>query len=276
MESLPSLAELAPVLAGLVVAGSVAGFLAGLFGIGGGAVLVPVFYQILGALGVDDAVRMHLSVGTSLAIIVPTSLRSFRAHLKRGAVDMELLRSFAIPVPLGVVVASVIAAYLSGAGLRVIFACITVMLGIKLLFARENWRIAGDIPGNPVRSIAGFLVGFLSTFMGVGGGVFNNTFMTLYGRSMLQSVATSSGVGVLISIPGVLGYIWAGWHEGGLPPTSIGFVNLALTAIIVPLTFVFVPLGVRVAHMLKKRQLEIGFGLFLLLVSARFFYSLAG
>lgn len=277
MEMLPAFSELVPFLIALIIAGVVAGFLAGLFGIGGGAVLVPVFYQMLGALGVDDSVRMHLSVGTSLAIIVPTSIRSFRSHLKRGAVDTELLRSFVISVPAGVIVASIVTAYLSGAGLRVIFAVITVILGIKLLLARESWRIANDIPGNPLRSVAGFFIGFFSTFMGIGGGIFNNTFMTLYGRPMLQSVATSSGVGVLISVPGMLGYIWAGWGQGNLlPPMSVGYINLLMVAVIIPITLLVAPLGVRLAHTLSRRQLETGFGIFLLVVSARFFYSLLG
>ncbi|GIL00135.1 MAG: UPF0721 transmembrane protein [Alphaproteobacteria bacterium] len=276
MHVMPALADLVPFLAAMVAAGAVAGFLAGLFGIGGGAVLVPVFYQVLGAIGVDEAIRMHLSVGTSLAIIVPTSLRSFRSHLARGAVDTGLLRTFVVPVPVGVVAASIIAAYLSGAGLRGIFAVITTLVGLKLLLARENWRIGADIPGNPIRSVAGFIIGFFSTFMGIGGGIFNNTFMTLYGRPMLQSVATSSGVGVLISIPGMFGYVWAGWGEAGLPVLSLGFVNLIMVAVTIPLTLAFAPLGVGVAHRLSRRQLEVGFGLFLLIVSARFFYSLAG
>lgn len=276
MEFLPPASELLPFLAALVVAGATAGFLAGLFGIGGGAVLVPVFYQMLGVLGVDEAIRMHLSVGTSLAIIVPTSLRSFRGHLAKGVVDTKLLRSFLIPVPAGVIAASIVTAFLSGAGLRVIFAVVAILVALKLLFARENWRLGKDIPGNPVRSIAGFIIGFFSTFMGIGGGVFNNTFMTLYGRPMLQSVATSSGVGVLISVPGMIGYILAGWDKNGSLPFSVGYVNLLMVAIVIPMTLLVAPYGVRAAHALGKRQLEVGFGLFLVLVSARFFYSLYG
>lgn len=275
MTTLPPLQELLPFLAGLCLAGTVAGFLAGLFGIGGGAVLVPVFYQMLGTLGVDEAVRMHLSVGTSLAIIVPTSLRSLQAHYRRGVVDVELLKSYLFAVPCGVIAASIVAAFISGAGLRLIFAVFALLVAAKLLLAKERWKIGNDIPGNPLRAIAGFFIGFFSTFMGIGGGVFNNTFMTLYGRPILQSVATSAGVGVLISIPGMLGYMWAGWHDSGLPPFSVGFVNFLMVLVIMPLTLVVAPLGVRTAHALGRRQLEIGFGLFLLLVSARFFMSLS-
>ena len=128
-------------------------------------------------------------------------------------------------------------------------------------------------PASGARSRAG-VIGFFSTFMGIGGGIMNNTFMTLYNRSMHQAVATSAGVGVLISIPGALGYVWAGWGKGGLPPLSLGFVNFVAIAIIIPLTLLVTPLGVRLAHALTRRQLEVAFGLFLLFVSFRFFYSL--
>jgi len=261
-------------VAALVIAGVVAGFLAGLFGIGGGAVLVPVFYQMLGQIGVDEALRMHLAVGTSLAIIVPTSMQSFAKHKARGSVDMELLKSFLFAVPLGVVCASIVTAYISGAGLRVIFAVIALLISLKLLFQKDHWKLGADIPGNPLRALVGWAIGFFSTFMGIGGGVFNNTFMTAFGRQMLQAVATSSGVGVLISIPGVLGYLWAGWGIAGLPPFSIGYVNVLMVAMVIPITLFMAPLGVKAAHILSKRQLEIGFGLFLILVSIRFFVSL--
>ena len=274
MEILPPISELWPFIAALVIAGIVAGFLAGLFGIGGGAILVPVFYQVLTALGIDEAVRMHLAVGTSLAIIVPTSLRSFSKHYQKGAVDMVLLRSFAIPVPLGVICASLVAAWISGAGLRVIFACVALVIALRLLFGRENWRIGSDIPHGWVRVAAGWVIGFLSTFMGIGGGVMNNTFMTLFGRPMHQAVATSSGTGVLISIPGFIGMMWAGWGVTGMPPFTLGYVNLLAFAMLIPITLFMAPYGVKAAHALSKRQLEVGFGLFLIVVSARFFATL--
>lgn len=258
----------------VVGAGAIAGLLAGIFGIGGGAILVPVFYQIFGLFGIDESVRMHLAVGSSLAIIVPTSLRSCRAHFLRGAVDMDLLKSFALAVPAGVVAASVTVAHLSGASLRGIFAVILALVGLKLLFNRSTWRIGDDIPGNPVRAIVGFVIGYLSTLMGIGGGVLNNTFMTLFGRPMHQSVATSSGVGVLISIPGFLGYIWAGWGLPQLPVASTGYINWIVVALVIPITFIVAPIGVRIAHALKKRHLEIAFGIFALFVSARFIWSL--
>lgn len=268
------LGEIAVFALAVAASGVVSGLMAGAFGIGGGAVLVPVFYEVFGMLGVEEAVRMHLAVGTSLALIVPTSLRSFTSHRARGVVDMELLRSFYIPVPLGVVLASLMAAYISSAGLRIVFATINVLIIIRLLFNRDSWRIGTDIPGNPVRGIIGAVIGYFSTLMGVGGGVMNNTFMMLYGRSMHQAVATSSGAGVLIAIPGTLGYIWAGWGVPGLPIASTGYVNWIAVALIIPIAMIVTPWGVRLAHAASKRQLEIAFGLFCVLVSARFFWSL--
>jgi uncharacterized membrane protein YfcA len=266
--------EIAGFAAAIAIAGVISGLMAGVFGIGGGAVLVPVFYQVFGILGIDDSVRMHLSVGTSLAIIVPTSLRSFQAHYKRTVVDSDLLKDFIIPVPVGVVLASLTAAYVSSAGLRAIFAFIVLTVGLRLLFNRERWRLGADIPKNPWRFLVGTVIGYFSTLMGIGGGVMNNTFMTLYGRPMHQAVATSSGVGVMIAIPGTIGYMWAGWGHADLPFASTGFVNWITVMIIIPVALIVTPSGVGLAHWMKKRHLEIAFGLFCLFIAARFIISL--
>ena len=200
MEQSYTLAQLLPFALAILAASTLAGVMAGIFGIGGGAILVPVLYQFLTMLGIDEAVRMHVCVGTSLAIIIPTSMRSLSAHMKKGAVDVTLLRQWMIAVPVGVIVASLVAAGISSAGLRIVFAIIAITVAIRLLFNQESWRLGDDIPKNPVRTLVGFVIGFLSTLMGIGGGVLTNTFMTLFGRPMHQAVATSSGVGVLISI----------------------------------------------------------------------------
>ena len=273
---MPPVSELMMFALALAAAGVVAGLLAGLFGIGGGAILVPVFYQVFGLLGIDDAVRMHLSVGTSLAIIVPTSVRSFLSHYKRGVVDMALLRNWTVAVPLGAILASVIAASASSGTLRLIFAVIALAVAFRMLFNRASWRLGSDLPRNPVKWLVGVAIGILSGLMGIGGGVLNNTFMTLYGRPIHQAVATSAGVGVLISIPGLFGYVWAGWGVSGLPPLSTGFINWIAVALIIPITLLVAPIGVRAAHAMNRRQLETGFGIFMVLIAARFLYSLYG
>ncbi|MDB5523854.1 MAG: hypothetical protein JWM58_1617 [Rhizobium sp.] len=271
---MPPLYELVIFALAMIAAGAVSGLLAGLFGVGGGAILVPVFYQVYGLVGVPDAVRTHVAVGTSLAIIVPTSIRSFKAHQARGAVDISILRNWAIWIPLGTTAASVVAAYISGRELRIIFAVLALLIAIRMFFNREHWKLGNELPAGPVNGAAGFGIGLFSGLMGVGGGVLSNLWMTLFGRTVHQSVATSSGVGVLISIPGLVGYVWAGWGETGLPPFSTGFVNWITVVLVIPLTLVVAPYGVQLAHALPKRQLEIGFGLFLTAVSIRFFISL--
>ena len=219
---------------------------------------------------------MHISVGTSVGVIVPTSIRSFLAHRKRGAVDMALLRSWLVPVPIGAALAAIVAAAISGQALRLVFIIFAIVFGVRLIFATNTVQIGDELPGEPIRGIVGVVIGFLSTLMGIGGGILNNTFMTLYGRTMHQAVATSSGVGVLVSIPGIIGYIWAGWGLASLPPFSAGFVNLLALALIIPVSVLTAPLGVNLAHRMSRRQLEVGFGCFLLLIAARFIVSLAG
>ena len=269
-----TVAELVGFGALIVVTGIVAGLLAGLFGIGGGAVIVPVLYQAFVVVGVEDSVRMHLAVGTSIAVIVPTSIRSFLAHQKRNAADTELLRGWLVATPLGVALGIVIAEVITGAGLRGVFAVLALLFGVRFLIGSRLGRVASELPGQPTRGLVGVAFGFVSTLMGIGGGTLNNTFMTLYGRSMLQAVATSAGVGVLISVPALVGYIWAGWGNPDLPPASVGFVSLAAAALLIPMTILAAPVGVRIAHTLDRRLLEIGFGLFLLIVAVRFAVSL--
>jgi uncharacterized protein len=269
----PALVDIWPFILALLAAGVLAGLLAGLFGIGGGAILVPIFFHVFGLLGVPDAVRMHLALGTSLAIIVPTSIRSFMAHRQRGAVDIDLLKGWVVAVPLGTIIATIVAAWASSTELRLIFAVIALALALRMIFAKDSWRLGAELPGNPAKFLVGTGIGVLSGLMGIGGGVMNNTFMTLYGRSIHQAVATSSGVGVLISIPGLVGYVWGGWGKAGLPPFSTGYINWLAVALLIPVTLYTAPYGARLAHALSKKHLEFAFALFLVAVSMQFFAS---
>jgi uncharacterized membrane protein YfcA len=257
----------------LVIAGVIAGFLAGLFGIGGGTVLVPAFFQVFAAVGVDPSVQMHLSVGTSLAVVIVTSIVSFKAHRKKGTVDENLLKRWLVPVPLGALLAVLLVASISSGTLRILFAIICILIGSKLLIGRDHWRLGADLPGNPVLGVVGSVIGFLSTLMGIGGGVLNNTFMSAYGRPIHQAVSTSAGVGVLIAIPGCLGYVWAGWGNDLLPPWSSGYVNWFALILVIPLTLWVTPYGVKVAHASPRRRLEMALGLYLLFVAARFLWT---
>jgi uncharacterized membrane protein YfcA len=274
--------ELLELAALLVAVGALAGFLAGVFGIGGGAILVPVFYECFRLAGVPLAVRMPLCVGTSLAIIIPTSIRSYRAHHARGAVDMEILRAWWLPVVTGVVLGSLIARYAPERLFKIVFVMVAYSAAARLLLARESWKFGDDFPRGPLMKIYGFVVGLLSTLMGVGGGLFSNLLMTFYNRPIHQAVATSSALAVLISIPGALGYIYAGWPAAALYPNvaalqlpfAIGYVSLIGAVLVMPTSLLTAPLGVKAAHAMSKRTLEMAFGCYLFVVGSRFVISL--
>lgn len=267
--------------AALLIAGAITGVLSGLFGVGGGAVLVPVLFEVFRFAGIDETIRLPLAIGTSLAVIIPTSIRSFRGHFARGAVDTTILRRWALPILVGVIIGAVIARDADPWVFLIVFVVVSIVNAIKLLFGKESWKLADDLPKIwPMRFI-GAVIGLLSSLMGVGGGVMATMVQTLCGRPILGSIATSSGVGVLISIPATFGYIYAGWPQMDavpalLPPFSLGYISLIGLALLLPMTVLTAPIGVRIAHAMPKRSLEIGFGIFLLLVSARFIAALFG
>lgn len=259
----------------IVAGGVVTGILAGLFGIGGGAIIVPVLYEVFRALGVPEEVRMQLCIGTSLAIIVPTTVRSYIAHRARGAVIPQIVRIWALPAVVGVAVGSIAAALAPASLFKIAFVIFASSIGIKMLFGRESWNLGAELPGRAAMAGYGFIIGLFSSLVGVSGGAVSNTVLTLYGRPMQQAVATSAGVGVPITIAGAIGYMLAGWrYQPLLPPLSIGFVSLIGFALMAPVSSYTASYGVRLAHWLPKRRLEMAFGIFLLLVSLRFLVSL--
>jgi uncharacterized membrane protein YfcA len=266
----------------LVATGALSGFLAGVFGIGGGAVLVPVFYECFRLAGVPLEVRMPLCVGTSLAVIIPTSISAFRAQYLRGAVDMAILKLWWLPILIGVLAGTITARYAPERLFKYVFVVVAWSATLRLWLAREGWKLGDDMPKGFLMRTYGFLVGILATLMGVGGGLFSNLLMTFYGRSIHQAVATSSALAVLISIPGALGYVYAGWPVAArFPdvaalqmPLAFGYVSLIGALLAMPTSLLTAPLGVRVAHALSKRKLELAFGLYLFIVGGRFVISL--
>ncbi|CAH1652468.1 putative membrane transporter protein [Hyphomicrobiales bacterium] len=269
------LGDLAFLAVSLVLAGAATGLLAGVFGVGGGAVIVPVLYEVFRVIGVADEVRMPLAVGTSLAVIIPTSIRSFNAHRAKGLVDLSILKVWAAPVVIGVIVGSWIARYAPADLFKIVFVVVALISAVRLLFAADRWKFGEDMPGKPLMIGYGGVIGVLSALMGIGGGQLSSLFMTFYGRPIHQAVATSSGLGVLISIPGALGFIYAGWPKMDiLPPLSLGYVSLIGMILFIPTSIWTAPIGARLAHRLSKRRLEVAFGLFLLVVAGRFIWSL--
>jgi uncharacterized membrane protein YfcA len=266
----------------LVAVGALSGFLAGVFGIGGGAILVPVFYECFRLAGVPLEIRMPLCVGTSLAVIIPTSISSYRAHHARGAINKEVLNAWWLPVLVGVLAGSVIARYAPERLFKVVFVMVAWFAAVRLLSAKESWKFGEDLPKGPLMRVFGLFVGLLATLMGVGGGLFANLLMTFYGRPIHQGVATSSAIAVLVSIPGALGYVYAGWPAAAhYPdvlalqfPLALGYVSLIGAVLVMPTSLLTAPLGVRVAHAMSKKTLERSYGAYLFIVGTRFAISL--
>jgi uncharacterized membrane protein YfcA len=271
---MPDLSIALPLIGALIIAGLLIGFLAGLFGIGGGAISVPVFYELFALLGVADEVRMPLAVGTSLALIIPTSLNSARGHYLKGTVDIPLLKTWAVPVILGVLSGSAVARFADAAVFQIVFITVATINAAKLLLGGEGWRLRDALPGKMMLRVYGLLIGFLSSLMGIGGGAISNLLLTLHGISIHRAISTSAGVGVLIALPGTLGYVLAGWGKPGLPFDATGYVSWLTFALTFPTTLVATRLGVNLAHSLPKQTLEKLFGVFLLIVCARFIYAL--
>lgn len=267
-------ATLLPLLAALAVAGALIGFLAGLFGIGGGAISVPVFYEVFQTLGHAPEVAMPMAVGTSLAVIIPTSIQSSRGHFKRGTVDMDLLRLWALPVLVGVLAGSAIARFASPEVFQIVFVAVAAINAAKLLAGGAGWRLRDSLPGKVALRSYGAGVGLVSALMGIGGGAVSNLILTLHNVPIHRAVSTSAGVGVLIAIPGTIGYMIAGWGRSDLPPDAIGFVSLATFALTIPASLLTTRFGVALAHRLSRKHLERAFGVFLLLVCLRFLWAM--
>lgn len=272
LASMP-LESVASLLLLLVAAGLFGGFLSGLLGIGGGGILVPVLYEVFGAVGVPEDVRMHMTLGTTLGVIGPTVLRSFAAFRARGTVDMDFVRRIGPWVFVGVMFGVVIAHYADSTVLRWIWVVFGTALAIKMLLGRDNWKIAETLPRPPWLEGVGVFIGTASTLMGIGGATFTVPLLTLYGRPLLRAVATATGIGPIIALPGIVGYVISGWGAESLPPYSLGYVN-AGALLIAPLGVIAAPIGVRVAHGISKRALELGFAAFLLCVVSRFLWTL--
>jgi uncharacterized membrane protein YfcA len=270
-----SLSEIALLAAWIAGAGVLVGILAGLFGIGGGAIIVPVLSEVFRALGVPEEVRMQLCIGTSLAIIVPTTVRSYLGHKEKQSVIPEVVRLWALPAVAGVAVGAVAATYAPAPVFKVAFVIFAAFIAARMLFGGDRWRLGDELPGRAPLLVYGFITGLVSALVGVSGGAVANSVLTLYGQPMQRAVGTAAGIGVPITIAGTLGYVLAGWpHLAALPPLSIGFVSLIGFVLMAPVSSYTTTYGVRLAHWLPRRRLEIAFGIFLVLVALRFLASL--
>lgn len=256
----------------MLATGAVAGVLAGLFGIGGGIVIVPVLETTLGFIGVDPAIRMHVAVGTSLATIIPTSISSARAHHMRKSVDVEIVRRWAIFVLLGALLGAWIASRVHSDVLAIVFATLAFLVALKMLFMPESRNLTSEVPRGPLVPAIPTAIGCFSSMMGIGGGTFSVMTLTLFNEPIHRAVGTAALFGLVISLPGMLGFVAAGWGDPRIPAASLGYVNLIGFACIAPATVLAAPLGAKIAHAFSARRLNMLFGAFLIIASIRLFY----
>ncbi len=261
--------QLLTLAAMMLLTGAAGGVIAGMLGVGGGIVIVPVLDLVLASLRVDPSVRMHVVVATSLATIIPTAISSSRAHEAKGAVDRDQLKRWGIAIFLGAIAGVLIASRVTGDVLSAVFGVVALLVALKMLLPLEGRHIGQTMPGGVIGQAIPFSIGGISSMMGIGGGTLSVPVMTLYNVPIHRAVGTAALFGLLISAPATVAFIITGWNVPGLPPGSLGYVNLIGLAIIGPATFATAPLGARIAHALSKRQLSIMFGLFLTLVGVR-------
>jgi len=271
------IAQLLPVLlvenlglfAALLGAGACAGILAGLFGVGGGIVIVPALFTALTSFGYAPDLAMHIATGTSLATIIPTGLSSARAHYKRGSVDMEVLRLLAPSTAIFAFIGAFAASGLGGIFLTILFAIFAALIALLMLQGKKGVALVSAVPKGHGRHVLGGGIGLLSAMLGIGGGTMSVPTLAACGYKMTLAVGTGSALGLFIALPGALGFVMTGWGHEGLPPFSLGYVNMVAMAIIAPLSVVFAPLGAKFAHKLPELWLRRGFAVFLLLMAAK-------
>jgi uncharacterized protein len=264
-------AQLLLLAALLLAAGAVAGVTAGLLGVGGGIVLVPVLWNLFASLGVDEGIRMHIAVATSLTTIIATSASSVRAHHKRGAVDFALLRGWGPWIFIGVLIGTGIAGYVRGALLTRVFGSVALVVSLYMGFARPEWRLADRLPHGAPRALLASIIGAISAMMGIGGGTLSVPILSLFGYPMHRAVGTAAAVGFIIGIPGAIGFMLTGWTVPNLPPFSVGYVSLLGFALIFPTSTLLAPHGARLAHGLDTRRLKRVFAVFLGVTAIRMF-----
>ena len=260
----------------IIAAAVLAGFLAGLFGVGGGAVMVPVFSEVFVLAGTEPAQAQFVAVGTSLAVIVPTSIRSAITHYEKRSMDLATARKYLWFVPIGVILGLGFAnlSWVEESDmLTALFGVVALLLAVYMLAQAREFRLSEGGPKTPFAQLGAIVIGFVSSLMGIGGGVMNNIFMMVQGTPIKRAIGTSAAVGTLIAIPGAIGFAVIGFNETVPLPLTIGYVNLLTVLIVIPVTTALAPLGARAVHRLPDRLTSRLFAGFLLIVSLRMLWK---
>lgn len=264
---MPDTVLLLQMLGLLMVIGAIAGVLAGLLGVGGGIVLVAAFFYAFQMLGYDSPQLMQICLATSLATIIVTSVRSVLSHHAKGAVDWQVLKTWAPGIAIGAIGGVMVASSLRSETLQAIFGVLGVTVGLYMAFGRATWRLGEAMPGGLIRAALSPVVGFLSVLMGIGGGSFGVPLMTLFGRPIHRAVATAAGFGVLIAVPSVIGFLLVPVDPVSRPPFTVGAVNGVAFLVVIAMTLITTPLGVRMAHAMNPAPLKRIFAVFLIVVA---------
>ncbi|QGX98796.1 sulfite exporter TauE/SafE family protein [Roseovarius faecimaris] len=251
----------------LMVIGGFAGVLAGLLGVGGGIVLVPAFFYAFQTLGYDGPQLMQVCLATSLATIIVTSVRSVLSHNKRGAVDWDILRAWAPGIAIGAVIGVSVASNLSSTALQAVFGILGIIVGLYMGLGRSEWRLGQAMPTGVTRIIMSPILGFMSVLMGIGGGSFGVPLMSLYNTPIHRAVATAAGFGVVIAVPSVIGFLFLTVDPATRPPLTFGAVNLVAFGVVIAMTLITAPWGVKLAHSMDPKPLKRVFAVFLTLVA---------
>ncbi|WMT89770.1 sulfite exporter TauE/SafE family protein [Pelagibacterium sp. H642] len=270
------LSQYLPFALGLAATGAISGVMAGLLGIGGGIIMVPAMVLAYQLLGYNPDVIMHVAVGTSLAVIIPTGLRSARSHDKRGAVDGKILRLWGPWIVAASLLGGLMAALYSAAALKIIFGVMALFIALNMALPIQR-RLMESLAGVPlVNRISAAVIGYISALMGIGGGSLTVPTLVAFGSPIHTAVGTSSALGVILAIPAVIGFVISGWTAVGTPPMSIGFINIPSLVLIGGLATLTAPLGVALAHKLDARLLKIVFAIFLVVVGGRMILQALG
>ena len=256
----------------MALTASLAGFFAGFFGIGGGIITVPCLFYIFGANGIDKSFLMHLAVGTSFAIMVPTAMMSVFTHYKHKAVDFSVLKTYGIFVVLGVIIGSFFAAHLNTKALILFFSLALYILAINLIFLKDKTKL--KLKFNLFqRTTLGFIVGFVSSLMGIGGAIMNVPILKFVGYTINRAIGTAASIGFLISVFGCLGFGISGLFIEKTLPLSFGFINIPAFLIFIPITIYMAKIGATTVHKINRKKIAKFFGLFLIIIASRFLYD---
>jgi uncharacterized membrane protein YfcA len=258
----------------MAATGLVSGTLAGLLGVGGGIVIVPLLFNVFPVFGIPESIQMKVAVATSLATIIPTSIQSARKHYATGTMDVALLRSIWPAMLVGVAFGTFIGVYVKGEGLTAVFAMVALLVALNMGFTGVDFKITDSVPSGPPRAALGMGIGSVSAMMGIGGGTLGVPLLSMFGYPIRQAVATASAFGLIISIPATIGFVLGGWNDARVPPFSLGYVSLIGFALIAPSSILATPWGVKLAHTIPPLWLKRAFAVFLAVTSLRMFWSL--